>query len=72
MPFLPINEMNEINEIHTSRKSGPRKRLSSKTTCRGIFKAFEIFEKFGLNIAVLSHAELDPKAEFTIEGTLEF
>ena len=32
----------------------------------------EIFEKFGLNIPVLSHAELDPKAEFTIEGTLEF
>lgn len=32
----------------------------------------EIFEKFGLNIAVLSHAELDSRAEFTIEGTLEF
>ena len=32
----------------------------------------EIFEKFGLSIAVLSHAELDAKAEFTIEGTLEF
>jgi len=32
----------------------------------------EIFEKFGLNVAVLSHAELDSKAEFTIEGTLEF
>jgi len=32
----------------------------------------EIFEKFGLDIAVLSHAELDTKAEFAIEGTLEF
>lgn len=32
----------------------------------------EIFEKFGLSIAVLSHAELDSKADFTIEGTLEF
>jgi flagellar biosynthesis protein FlhA len=32
----------------------------------------EIYEKFGLNIAVLSHAELDAKADFTIEGTLEF
>jgi flagellar biosynthesis protein FlhA len=32
----------------------------------------EIFEKFGLQIAVLSHAELDARAEFTIEGTLEF
>lgn len=32
----------------------------------------EIFEKFGLNIAVLSHAELDARAEFSIEGTLEF
>ena len=32
----------------------------------------EIFEKFGLNIAILSHSELDPKAEFAIEGTVEF
>jgi len=32
----------------------------------------EIYEKFGLNIPVLSHAELDSKANFAIEGTLEF
>jgi flagellar biosynthesis protein FlhA len=32
----------------------------------------EIFEKFGVNIGVLSHSELDPKAEFSIEGTIEF
>ncbi len=32
----------------------------------------EIFEKFGLDVAVLSHAELDSKANFSIEGTLEF
>ncbi len=32
----------------------------------------EIYEKFGLKIAVLSHAELDSKANFSIEGTLEF
>ena len=32
----------------------------------------EIFEKFGLEVAVLSHAELDAKANFAIEGTLEF
>ena len=32
----------------------------------------EIYEKFGLQIAVLSHAELDSKANFSIEGTLEF
>jgi flagellar biosynthesis protein FlhA len=32
----------------------------------------EIFEKFGFDIAVLSHAELDTKAEFSIEGTVEF
>ncbi len=32
----------------------------------------EIFEKFGLTLAVLSHSELDPKAEFSIEGTVEF
>ncbi len=32
----------------------------------------EIFEKFGLSIAVLSHAELDAKAEFAIEGSIDF
>ena len=32
----------------------------------------EIYEKFGLEIAVLSHAELDSKASFSIEGTIEF
>ena len=32
----------------------------------------EIYEKFGLDIAVLSHAELDSRANFAIEGTLEF
>ncbi len=32
----------------------------------------EIYEKFGLDVAVLSHAELDSKANFAIEGTLEF
>jgi len=32
----------------------------------------EIFEKFGLSIAILSHSELDPRAEFSIEGTVEF
>jgi len=28
--------------------------------------------QYPIKIAVLSHAELDAKAEFTIEGTLEF
>ncbi len=32
----------------------------------------EIYEKFGLQVAVLSHAELDSRANFAIEGTLEF
>ena len=32
----------------------------------------EIYEKFGLPVSVLSHAELDSKANFAIEGTLEF
>ncbi len=32
----------------------------------------EIYEKFGLQVSVLSHAELDSKANFSIEGTLEF
>ena len=31
----------------------------------------EIYEKFGLELPVLSHAELDTKAEFVIETTLE-
>lgn len=33
---------------------------------------WEIFEKFGLQVPVLSHAELDSKANFSIEGNLEF
>jgi len=32
----------------------------------------EIYEKFGLILPILSHAELDSKANFAIEGTLEF
>ena len=32
----------------------------------------EIYEKFGLSVAVLSHAELDSKANFVIEGSLSF
>ena len=32
----------------------------------------EIYEKFGLSVPVLSHAELDSRANFAIEGTLEF
>lgn len=32
----------------------------------------EIYEKFGLQVAVISHAELDSKANFAIEGTLDF
>ena len=32
----------------------------------------EIYEKFGLQVSVLSHAELDSKANFAIEGTLEY
>jgi len=31
----------------------------------------EIFEKFGIDLPVLSHAELDTNAEFVIEATLE-
>ena len=32
----------------------------------------EIFEKFGFDLAVLSHAELDTRADFAIDGTVEF
>ena len=35
-------------------------------------KVSDIYEKFGLNVSVLSHAELDSKANFAIEGTIEF
>jgi flagellar biosynthesis protein FlhA len=31
----------------------------------------EVYEKFGIDLPVLSHAELDSKANFTIEGSLE-
>ncbi len=57
-----INALEEKNISGVSIVVDPslRKRIS------------EIYEKFGLNIAVLSHSELDPKAEFAIEGTIEF
>ncbi len=32
----------------------------------------EIYEKFGFELAVLSHAELDTRADFAIDGTVEF
>ena len=32
----------------------------------------EIFEKFGFELPVLSHAELDTRADFAIDGTVEF
>ena len=32
----------------------------------------EIYEKFGLQIVVLSHTELDSRVNFAIEGTLDF
>ncbi len=32
----------------------------------------EIYEKFGFDLAVLSHAELDTRADFAIDGTVEF
>lgn len=53
-------ELKGINKVSMVVDPILRKRIS------------EIFEKFGFEIAVLSHAELDTKAEFTIEGTLEF
>lgn len=32
----------------------------------------EIYEKFGFELPVLSHAELDTRADFAIDGTIEF
>jgi hypothetical protein len=31
----------------------------------------EIFERFGLDIVVLSHAEIDPNAKFEVLGSVE-
>jgi flagellar biosynthesis protein FlhA len=31
----------------------------------------DIFEKFGLSIVVLSHAEIDSKAKFEVLGSIE-
>ena len=69
----------EINDLVTKTKE-----LMDRLEAKGIAKLAmvvdpslrkrlsEIYEKFGLNIAVLSHAELDSKANFAIEGTLSF
>jgi len=69
----------EINDLVTKTKE-----LLEQIEAKGISKVSmvvdpllrkrisEIYEKFGLEIAVLSHAELDSKANFSIEGSLEF
>ncbi|QOG11998.1 flagellar biosynthesis protein FlhA [Arcobacter sp. FWKO B] len=69
----------EINNLVTKTKE-----LISQVENSGISKVVmvvdpllrkrisEIFEKFGLDVAVLSHAELDSRANFSIDGTLEF
>lgn len=69
----------EINSLVTKTKE-----LIEKVDAKGIPKIAmvvdpllrkrisEIYEKFGMQVAVLSHAELDSRANFAIEGTLEF
>jgi flagellar biosynthesis protein FlhA len=69
----------EINSLVTKTKE-----LVQKVESNGVSKVVmvvdpllrkrisEIFEKFGLEVAVLSHAELDSRANFSIDGTLEF
>ena len=69
----------EINNLVTKTKQ-----LLDKVEAKGFSKICmvvdpvlrkrmsEIYEKFGLHVSVLSHAELDSKANFSIEGTLEF
>ena len=69
----------EINDLVTKTKE-----LLGQIDSKGITKyvmvvdpilrkrVSEIYEKFGLSLPVLSHAELDSKANFTIEGSLNF
>lgn len=69
----------EINDLVTKTKE-----LINNLEAKGISKYVmvvdpilrkrisEIYEKFGLSVAVLSHAELDSKANFVIEGSLNF
>jgi len=71
--------ISEINNLVTKTKE-----LIESLEAKGISKVSmvvepslrkrisEIFEKFGFELPVLSHAELDTKAEFAIEGTVEF
>jgi flagellar biosynthesis protein FlhA len=71
--------ISEINNLVTKTKE-----LISSIEARGVSnismvvdpvlrkRISEIYEKFGFEIPVLSHAELDTKAEFSIEGTVEF
>ena len=69
----------EINDLVTKTKE-----LMNQIDAKGISKyvmvvdpvlrkrVSEIYEKFGLSLPVLSHAELDSKASFSIEGSLAF
>ncbi|QKF82887.1 flagellar biosynthesis protein FlhA [Halarcobacter ebronensis] len=71
--------ISEINNLVTKTKAMLEK-LESKGLGKIVMvvdpllrkRVSEIYEKFGLQLAVLSHAELDSKASFSIEGTLEF
>jgi flagellar biosynthesis protein FlhA len=57
-----LNEIDAkgVTKVAMVVEPGLRKRLS------------EIYEKFGVSLPVLSHAELDAKSDFTIEGSVSF
>ena len=75
----PMISIAEINNLVTKTKT-----LLDEIEAKGFSKITmvvdpvlrkrisEIYEKFGLQVSVLSHAELDSRANFAIEGTLEF
>ncbi len=74
--MLSISEINALvtktKELIESldAKGIPKVSMVVEPTLRK--RVSEIFEKFGFELSVLSHAELDTKAEFAIEGTVEF
>jgi flagellar biosynthesis protein FlhA len=71
-------EMNDINSLVTQTRDAIELMSNNGITKYAVIsdplirrKLYDIYERFGSNIPVLSHAELDSKANFVIEATVE-
>jgi flagellar biosynthesis protein FlhA len=71
-------EMNDINSLVTQTRDAIELMSNNGITKYAVIsdplirrKLYDIYERFGSSVPVLSHAELDSKANFVIEATIE-